>query len=661
MLNKQAKGLLSRFLTYTEKEVLDAFAYLQGAIAKKEYVYVPGGRKDRILLVAHADTVNEEDIPTLLWMGDVCSVKKFWHDDKENKNVYPVGGWKNSALGADDRAGCAMLWQYQDVGHSLLITTGEESGLKGARAAARELKDELAKHNFALEIDRRGDRQAVFYDIATEEFKKYALGLLSASDPEDLEWQEYNGSCTDIKHICDEVQICGVNVSAGYLGEHGVSEMLFMEAWLHTRDTLSKFLKAEHLAFKLPPKRTLPPTTHAGMPERLQWRWCTEHTCYMDKCQTLHEKHSVNSGSVDLTTLNSRVGKSYQTRIFRVKGDKPGEGTVELRQVIDGQDPSKAWRVPSSLSKRQSKKLSKVIVHMLGKGKLNQDEATKLMNEIIRLRDMKEQDIRVTEEQRTDAASGIHPQERESDAGTRRCPHGYLPGAHCIKCPNNKASLVTIVYDGDQYGEKTSADGDAAIAIALSAARNGTNEDLPAQTGGIYDLSSGRCWHNCFGKHRWYHSRKQKSFCRLSYNCFCPDHGSPVVLNLIDNAAWGVFAITAKVESGAKITERVACQHHCHMCGTWRHVKPCSGKCSIIGGYDARCPIHDKNNLKVVAEYERICKIPGWASTLPVNSTVSDDPSDTEPAKGDVSQISLLTDGKTGSGLKADSQREGEL
>jgi len=60
MQTKAAKLLLSRFLEFTEAEVLKAFASLARATVHPEFIYIPGERKDRILLVAHADTVNDE-------------------------------------------------------------------------------------------------------------------------------------------------------------------------------------------------------------------------------------------------------------------------------------------------------------------------------------------------------------------------------------------------------------------------------------------------------------------------------------------------------------------------------------------------------------------------------------------------------------------------
>ena len=108
------------------KPVMKLFESLPGAIAhydggKRNFVYVPGTRKDRVLLVAHADTV--------------------WHKEYGNpqdaKVTYENGVYAstdpNCGIGADDRAGCAMLWALRDCGHSLLVVDGEEKGKHGAK------------------------------------------------------------------------------------------------------------------------------------------------------------------------------------------------------------------------------------------------------------------------------------------------------------------------------------------------------------------------------------------------------------------------------------------------------------------------------------------------------------------------------------------------
>jgi len=254
------RELLTRFLTATEANVLEMFMKLPGAVTNKagDYVFVPGKRSDRILLVAHADTVSY-DVPKIVWIGDaVMRADSSILADAPVMHGYSKS-WGN-ALGADDRAGCAMLWDLFNGQHSLLITTGEETGGNGAKIAARRLAEELSKHSFAIEVDRRGFKHAVFYDVATKPFKQHILGLLNNGGSG---WAEQQGSFTDISHLCPGIGLCGVNLSAGYLHEHGETEVLLLGAWMETRAALCRVLRMpKHVRFELPP--ALPKAQYSG-------------------------------------------------------------------------------------------------------------------------------------------------------------------------------------------------------------------------------------------------------------------------------------------------------------------------------------------------------------------------------------------------------------
>jgi hypothetical protein len=243
------KNLLTEFLSAKEEEIFHRFSALKGAIRTKDYVFIQGNRPDRILFVAHADTAGATAKP--VWRGD-CATTLGWGD-----GLWSSRDGKSLVLGADDRAGCALLYNVYDGAHSLLITTGEERGCIGARVAARELKDVLAKHQFAVEVDRRGDRQAVFYNVATKAFKEYILAQLEALDFNREPWSERQGSFTDIAVLCEEAGICGVNLSAGYHNEHGSQEILLLGSWLHTRTVVRRLAQRSTLPqFVLPVEQT---------------------------------------------------------------------------------------------------------------------------------------------------------------------------------------------------------------------------------------------------------------------------------------------------------------------------------------------------------------------------------------------------------------------
>lgn len=252
---KKAEEFIQGFLEVSEETVLKMFAEMPGAqwgpsekLENAKWIYVPGARKDRVLLVAHADTVNTEKcIPKVEWINGVGRLDL----NASPKHV--------RALGGDDRLGCALLYAMHAndnaYGHSLLITTGEESGGSGARSvtANKGLCEDLSKHQFAVQIDRRGMRNYVFYSCSNDKFEKYVLASLP-------KWEKMHGSFSDIAHICPQIEICGVNMAAGYFNEHSQSELVVLPIWYDTYAALGKWLTTEalvrHPLPKPPPQRT---------------------------------------------------------------------------------------------------------------------------------------------------------------------------------------------------------------------------------------------------------------------------------------------------------------------------------------------------------------------------------------------------------------------
>lgn len=256
------KELLTRFLVAPEQQVFDLFTALPGAIFDEHlnYCYIEGKREDRILLVAHADTVRTRAIADpgadVRWLGDVAVGLNHCMFALDARPGYHGSQWNGAAIGADDRAGCAMMYDLFDGQHSVLITSGEETGLTGAKSAVAQIGDKLKKHVFAVEVDRQGDRQMVFYDVSTDAFEEYVLARFSHHDIEGAPWKKERGSSSDIKYICGELRICGVNLAAGYIDQHTGNEALYLGAWLHTRAALKRFLKeAKHEVYVLPKKK----------------------------------------------------------------------------------------------------------------------------------------------------------------------------------------------------------------------------------------------------------------------------------------------------------------------------------------------------------------------------------------------------------------------
>jgi hypothetical protein len=226
--------------------VFSRFAELPGAIHRgkhpSQFLYVPGRRSNRVLLVAHADTTWtraaegwDAEIDTAVTL-DLCrNDERIWN--------------ANGGLGADDRAGCAMLWLLRDLGHSLLITDGEERGILGSRwlmAKNPDIADEINQgHQFVVQLDRCNARDFKCYNVGTEAFRAYLINTTGYSEPD-------RTASTDITALCRD--ICGVNLSIGFCHEHTDYEYLDLAHWQSTLNlcrtwlappTLPRFLRRE--------------------------------------------------------------------------------------------------------------------------------------------------------------------------------------------------------------------------------------------------------------------------------------------------------------------------------------------------------------------------------------------------------------------------------
>ncbi len=214
---------LLSWLNMSSEAVIGRFDNLSRArmVGKPACVYVSGTRADRVLLVAHADTV-------------------FPGSRAKLQNGCYVSAIPGLGIGADDRSGCAIIWKLRALGHSLLITDGEEAGSLGARSLASDcdLMAELNSHQFAIEFDRRGANDLVFYDVGSIPFRQWC----QASFPG---YREAKGTFTDICVLCRN--ICGVNISCGYYEPHRPQERLSLKDWRRTLKAAERVLSARGL------------------------------------------------------------------------------------------------------------------------------------------------------------------------------------------------------------------------------------------------------------------------------------------------------------------------------------------------------------------------------------------------------------------------------
>ncbi len=248
--NPEHIELLKKFLgmsVSTTDEVFSVFEELSGAVIghgetnSERFVYIPGTRNNRILLVAHADTV---------WDLEYGQPSTDTELGFENGVFFSKNS--NQGIGADDRAGCAMLYALRNCGHSLLLVGGEERGKKGAwflRKHNPKLFKELNRHNFMIELDWCGTNSCLFNQVDyTDKFKNYIEKNLGVRD------SKMKGGC-DLYVLCHKV--CGVNVGVGYHNYHSPKETLVLKEWENTYIAMSSFLEKEHPRFPIDPRRRL--------------------------------------------------------------------------------------------------------------------------------------------------------------------------------------------------------------------------------------------------------------------------------------------------------------------------------------------------------------------------------------------------------------------
>lgn len=232
----QDKKTLFDFLSlslHTADDVFEKFKTIKGAKffssgkPNERFIFIEGTKENRVVLVAHADTVQFTPKQHQVHEENGCYVSK----DSQGQRMI---------LGADDRAGCAILWLLKDSGHSLLIVDGEEIGMVGSSYLTREHKDISDKlnneHQFMIQFDRRNAKDIKTYNVGSKEFDKYIQDKTGYTIPDKF-------SYTDIVTLCKT--LCGANISVGYYNEHTKNEFVNIAEWQNTLDVTRNLLSEE--------------------------------------------------------------------------------------------------------------------------------------------------------------------------------------------------------------------------------------------------------------------------------------------------------------------------------------------------------------------------------------------------------------------------------
>ncbi len=253
---EDSRTVLEEFLScplHNTDAVFARFEALPGAVFQtggnplERYVCIPGKKDNKIVLVAHADTVWDDVY------GNSAETTVQFRD-----GIF-VGNNPACGIGGDDRAGCAMLWALRDCGHTLLLVSGEEKGKLGAkflRKANPQLFRILNRHAFMIELDWRGTGVCLYNQVDyTKRFHTYITKTLGFQE-------ESNKGGTDLQFLCH--RICGVNIGVGYHGWHRPGEYVVLAEWENTLRCLSTFLEINHPKFPVSiPKRMCKPFVRA--------------------------------------------------------------------------------------------------------------------------------------------------------------------------------------------------------------------------------------------------------------------------------------------------------------------------------------------------------------------------------------------------------------
>ena len=200
-------------LGMTQAELKD---YLGKYLRSKRYMVVSGdgylyAKGDiPVLLTAHMDTVHKDRIKTIAKESVIVG------DDIKTRLSSPEG------IGGDDRCGVWMIMNIlQTHKPSVLFCEDEEQGCKGSiKFAKTEYIKELGV-NYMVELDRRGNNDAVFYSCDNKDFTKWI--------EEESGYKKAYGTCSDISKLMEPAGIAGVNFSCGYYKEHSKDEYIYVE------------------------------------------------------------------------------------------------------------------------------------------------------------------------------------------------------------------------------------------------------------------------------------------------------------------------------------------------------------------------------------------------------------------------------------------------
>ena len=188
---------------------------------KPGYLYAEGTIP--VLLVAHMDTVHRQPVEQICYSADGAVA------------MSPQG------IGGDDRCGVWMILQIlRTTNCHVLFCEDEEVGCIGAKKfTGGSLRPQV---NYIVELDRRGNNDAVFYRCDNPEFEDFVTSF---------GFETAGGSCSDISYIAPYLETAAVNISCGYYCEHQRHEYIHLEEIELNADRVAQMVtqRTEHFEY----------------------------------------------------------------------------------------------------------------------------------------------------------------------------------------------------------------------------------------------------------------------------------------------------------------------------------------------------------------------------------------------------------------------------
>lgn len=196
-------------------------------ISRKGFLYAPG--QVPVLLVAHLDTVHLE-FPEI-----ICYSK----DGRYMMSPQGIGG--------DDRAGVYMILQIlRRVNCHVLFCEDEECGGRGATAFTKSgIQPDV---NYIIELDRKGENDAVYYGCDNQELREFVS---------EFGFKEAFGSFSDISILAPYLKTAAVNLSSGYYNVHRNHELIDREVMVANTERVIEMVMTptKHYPYRTKPAK----------------------------------------------------------------------------------------------------------------------------------------------------------------------------------------------------------------------------------------------------------------------------------------------------------------------------------------------------------------------------------------------------------------------